>query len=93
MIEYIVEPNEGRESCRNNARNYILVGVADVERVSETAELGEDAASEPVMVLDEATLTADEDIPAPKNFQSPEVKAGVAEVPNHATQVVVGDDY
>ena len=36
-----------------NARNHNLVGVADVERVIEAAELCEDAASEPVMVMDE----------------------------------------
>jgi hypothetical protein len=35
---------------------------ADVEKVYETAELGKDAASEPIMVLDEATLTAVGDI-------------------------------
>ena len=34
----------------------------DVERVIETAELDEDAASEPVMVLDEAAQTALEDM-------------------------------
>jgi hypothetical protein len=48
---------------------------ADVERVIGTAELDENAASEPVMVLDEAEQTAVEDIPALNTFQSEEVKA------------------
>ena len=43
-----------------NAKKPVMV--ADVERVIETTELGEDAVSEPVMVLDEAALTADKDI-------------------------------
>ena len=37
--------------------------------------MDEDAASEPVMVLDEAEQTAVEDIPALENFQPTEVKA------------------
>ena len=50
--------------------------------------MGEDAASEPVMVLDEAALTAVGDIHALKNFQSPEVKASEdAEEPDCAAQV------
>jgi hypothetical protein len=52
-----------------------VIGVADVERVIGTAELDENAASEPVMVLDEAEQTAVEDIPALNTFQSEEVKA------------------
>ena len=45
----------------DSAKNPTLVGVEDVKRVLETAELGEDAASTPVMVLGEAELTADDD--------------------------------
>jgi hypothetical protein len=72
---------------RRCQENYILVGVADVERVFETAELGEDAASEPVIVLDEAAQTAVEDIPALKRFRSTEVKAiEDAEEPECAAQ-------
>jgi hypothetical protein len=40
------------------------VTVANVEKDIETTELGKDAASEPVMVLEEAEHTAAGDIPA-----------------------------
>jgi hypothetical protein len=73
-----------------DARKHILVGVADVERVIETAELCENAASEPVMVMEEdakksreAAQTAVEDIPA-LDFQS---TVENAEEPNCAAQV------
>ena len=44
----------------DNAKKPVLV--ADVERVIETAELEKDAASGPIIVLDEATPTAVADI-------------------------------
>ena len=55
-----------------------------MSRVSETAELGEDAASEPVMVLDEAAQTAVMKIPALtevkviKDAEEPDCTAQVA---------------
>ena len=53
----------------DRAKKPTLVGVADVERVDETAELSLDAASEPVIVMDEnAAQTAVEDIHALKKF-------------------------
>ena len=47
-----------------SAKKPTIVGVADVERVIETAELDGDAAREPVLVLDEAEKTAEGDKPA-----------------------------
>jgi hypothetical protein len=44
----------------DNAKKPVLV--ADVEKVIETAELEKDAASGPIIVLDEATPTAVGDI-------------------------------
>ena len=55
-----------------------MVGIADVEKAIETAELGGDVDSEPVIVLDEDAPTAVKDIPA-LNFQSTEVEAEYAE--------------
>ena len=63
----------------DSAKKPTIVGVADVERVIETAELDEDAASEPVMVLDEAEQTAVEDIPALTAFKSTEEPADTPE--------------
>ena len=48
----------------DSAKKSTIVGVADVERVIENAEVDEDAASELVVVLDEAEQTAVEDMPS-----------------------------
>jgi hypothetical protein len=78
----------------DSAKKLTIVGVADVNRVIETAKLDEDAASKPVVVLDEAEKTAEDDIPALTNLHSGKVKAVKdTEEPDCAAQDATEDHH
>jgi hypothetical protein len=88
-IEVVVEDNVEMtaEMGANNAEQPTIVGVTNVERVTENTVLDADATSELEMVLDKAVVS---DIPTESDFKSDE-KKDESKVPRKGTQTVVAD--